>query len=84
MLISLLGIVGTSARPPRVFVVAPAPRNVEEGFLEDGSEEHPFYSLEAARDAIRRGIGADRRRLVFLRAGTHYLKHPLEFDHRDV
>ena len=54
----------------------------------DGSAEHPFPTLEAARDALRRrrASGAVPRGVpvdVLVREGVYRLKRPLSFDARD-
>ena len=54
----------------------------------DGSAEHPFPTLEAARDALRRrrASGAAPRGVpvdVLVREGVYRLKRPLSFDARD-
>ena len=54
----------------------------------DGSAGHPFPTLEAARDALRRrrasgAIPRDAPVDVLVREGVYRLKRPLSFDARD-
>ena len=50
---------------------------------DDGTELQPFRTLEAARDAMRRGAGAGGHRIVRLQAADYYQSSPLALDDRD-
>jgi hypothetical protein len=49
--------------------------------LENGNT---FPSIEAARDAMRAGLGKGTDRQVFLGGGTHFLDRPFVLDSRDA
>ncbi|MBN1417944.1 MAG: PDZ domain-containing protein, partial [Planctomycetes bacterium] len=61
---------GSAPRAAATFCVAPGGADPN-----DGSIEHPFATLERAREAVRRAkAGAEGPIRVLLRGGTHYLR----------
>ena len=83
---------GVLARKPPGCTAKTLPSKVTELFVDArergvyeigvGTRARPFRSVHEARDALRRGLGANTTRVVRL-VGRHFLESPLELDARD-